>query len=226
MMRFALPLVVILPCAAMADDHLPEIVVAATGTVSAAPDMATVTVGVSHEAPTAAEAMAALAATSAAVLEEVKSLGIEERDVQTSSLNLNPVWDQGNTRTPSVRGYTASGMLSVRVRDLDSLGALLDDVTNEGANRLNGLIFGISDRDPLEDQARRDAVLRAKAKAETLAAAAGVRLGPVQRITEGTQSATPTPMMRGAMMEAASMPIASGELEVRVSVTVTFAIAE
>ena len=223
---FVLLLVVLWPVVSAAEEVPRQIVVNAVGMASATPDMATVSLGVMREEATAAEAMQAVSAATASVLEEITGAGIEARDVQTSSLNLNPVWDQGSTRTPAIRGYSASTMLSVRVRDLDNLGTLLDAVVGEGANQLNGLSFGLSETDEAESEARADAVGRARAKAETLAAAAGVELGPIQSISEGGGGGAPAPMMRGAMFEASDMPIASGELDIRVSVTVVFGIAD
>ncbi len=225
-MRFALLMVVILPFAALAEETPRQIVVNATGSVDATPDMATVTLGVSRDARTASQAMSEVSEATAVVLESIRVAGVEGGDVQTSSLNLNPVWDHSNERPPQVRGYVASTTLNVRVRALDDLGALLDQLIGDGANTLNGLTFGIADTGPLESEARADAVRRARNKAETLASAAGLSLGPVQRILEGGGVSAPAPMMRGAMMEAASVPVASGELEVRVSVTVEYAIAE
>lgn len=219
-------LVVLWPISGLAEEVSRSIVVSAVGSATATPDMATVSLGVAREAKTAQEAMQEVSQATAAVLETVSQAGIEDRDVQTSSLTLNPVWDQGNTRPPAVRGYSAATMLSIRVRDLDILGGLLDAVVGEGANRLNGLFFGIAETDALEDAARADAVERARSKAETLAQAAGVELGAVQTISEGGGGSAPAPIMRGAAMEAASMPIASGELDIRVAVTVTFAIAD
>lgn len=227
-MRFlALLPVVLLPLCATADDAPRQIVVTATGSAQAAPDMATVSLGVSQEARTASEAMQAVSEATRAVLNDIASAGIEARDVQTSSLSLHPVWDDGNTRPRQVRGYSGSTMLTVRVRELDGLGALLDSVIGEGANQLNGLSFGIADPDPVEDGARANAVEKARDRAATLARAAGVTLGPVQTISEGGGGGPiHEPMMRGAMMEAASVPVASGELDIQVTVTVVFAIDE
>lgn len=222
----ALLMVVLWPLASLAEEAARQIVVSAVGSASATPDMATVSMGVRREAQTAEEAMQGVAEATAIVLEEVSEAGIDARDVQTSSLMLNPVWDQGNTRPPAIRGYAAETMLSIRVRDLENLGTLLDAVVGGGANRLNGLSFGIAASDDIESEARADAVRRARAKAETLAAAAGVELGPIQSISEGGGGGAPAPMMRGAMMEASAMPIASGELDIRVSVTVVFGISD
>ncbi len=225
-MRFALLMVVFWPFAVLAEETPRQIVVTATGTVEAAPDMATVTLGVSRDARTASQAMSEVSEATSAVLASITESGIESRDVQTSSLNLNPVWDRGNERPPQVRGYVASTTLSVRVRDLDDLGGLLDQLIGDGANTLNGLTFGIADADPLEEAARADAVRQARGKAETLADAAGVELGPVHTISEGGGGGAPAPIMRGAMLESAAVPVAAGELSVRVSVTVVFAIAD
>ena len=174
----------------------------------------------------AAEAMRGVSVGAASVLENIASAGVEERDIQTSSLNLNPVWDHGNNRVPQIRGYVASTQLAVRVRDLEGLGQLLDAVVGEGANTLDSLEFAISDPEPLRDAARADAVRKARAKAETLANAADVSLGPVQSISEGGGARAPQPMMRGAMMESAAVPVATGELDVQVSVSMVFAIAD
>jgi uncharacterized protein YggE len=188
--------------------------------------MATLSLGVMREASTASEAMQAVSEATSSVLDEITDAGIEARDVQTSSLTLNPVWDHGNSRPPSIRGYAASTMLSVRVRDLGELGLLLDAVVGDGANQMNGLSFGIADSEAIEHEARADAVRQARAKAETLATAAGINLGPIQSISEGGGGSAPAPLMRGAMLEASAMPIASGELDIRVGVTVVFGIAD
>jgi len=153
---------------------------------------------------------------------------VADRDVQTAAINLSPVWDHSNNQRRQVRGYVASNDLSVRVRELDDLGALLDALVADGANTMNGLRFSIAETDGLETEARADAVEDARLKAETLAKAAGVTLGPVLEIREGSAGPVPQAVMRGAMMEAAaaSVPVAAGELDIRVSVTVVFAISE
>ncbi|MDJ0639578.1 MAG: SIMPL domain-containing protein [Paracoccaceae bacterium] len=227
MRAFILLLVVFLPNLLHAEEPLRQIIVSATGSVSAAPDMATVRVGVTHEARTASDAMRGVSDAAAAVLADIEAAGIAARDVQTSSLTLNPVRDRrNNTERPGIRGYSASTMLTVRVRDLDSLGGLLDIVVGDGANTLNGLTFSIAEPEPLQDLARADAVRRANAKAQTLADAAGVTLGPLQSISEGGGAGAPQPMMRGAVMEAAAVPVAAGELDVQVSVTLVYAIGD
>ncbi len=201
------------------------ITVTGEGRVSAAPDMAILRLGVSREARKASDAMRAASEAAAAVLAQIKISGIAPRDVQTANVSLSPRWDHSKNNAPRVVGYVASNDLTVRVRDLSSLGGLMDGVVSDGANQMNGLSFAIAEPRPLQDQARQEAVADARAKAELLAEAAGVVLGPVMTISEGGGARPPIAMARGAMMESA-VPIAAGELDVRINVSVIFSIAE
>ncbi len=201
----------------------PQITVTGEGKVEAAPDLATITLGVTTQGATAAEAMAANAEALAKVLENLRAAGIAERDLQTSGLNLNPLWTHHEGQPPRIEGFQASNMLTVRVRALDGLGDVLDAAVKDGANTLNGLDFGIAAPEPLLDEARRLAVADARRRAEVLAGAAGVTLGPVVAITESTGIAPPAPMYR---MEAASLgagvPVAGGEVALSAQVTVVW----
>ena len=204
---------------------LRQIVVQGEGVVQAAPDMAIVQVGVVKEARTAGEAMDRANRAAAAVLERIAETGIESRDVQTANISLHPRMQHSSGSAPRVVGYVASNNLSVRVRDLAVLGGLLDAVVGDGANSMNGLSFAIDDRGPLEDEARALAVADARAKAEILAEAAGVALGPIQSISEQGAGFQPQVFSRGAVaMEAMAAPVAEGELEIRSRVTMVFAI--
>ena len=164
-----------LPAVAMADSHMAApatISVTGEGIVAAVPDLATVSLGVTMQGDTAAAAMAAGNRALQAVLERLKAAGIEDRDLQTSNLSLNPNWQSGDgTTAPVIVGYIASNILSVRVRDLDKLGAVLDAVVTDGANTLNGISFGLADPDPVLDQARTEAVADARGRAELLVGA-------------------------------------------------------
>lgn len=202
------------------------ITVTGEGRISAAPDMAILRLGVSREAPNASEAMRAASEAAATVLSQIEKAGIAPRDVQTANVSLSPRWDHSKNNAPRVVGYIASNDLTVRVRDLESLGGLMDAVVSDGANQMNGLSFSIAEPRPLQDQARQEAVKDALAKAELLADAADVGLGPVLTITEGGGARPPIAMARGAMMETAAVPIAAGELDVRTNVTVIFSISE
>lgn len=204
-------------------------IVTVTGeaTVEATPDSATISLGVTTDGDTAAAAMAANSAAVQAVIDRLKLAGIEDRDLQTSNLSLNPNWvgyDSG--QTPTISGYVASNMLTVRVRALDSLGAVLDAVITDGANTLNGLTFEVAQPRPVLDEARKQAVADAKARATLLAEAAGGQLGRVLSVTENSGYSTPVPMFRSDAAAASPVPVAGGQIGLMASVTVTYEIAE
>lgn len=209
-----------------AAEEVRQITVTGEGRVSAAPDMAVLRLGVSREARKASDAMRLASEAAAAVLAQVKKAGVAARDVQTANVSLSPRWQNEKNTAPRIVGYIASNDLSVRVRDLESLGALMDSVVSDGANQMNGLSFAIAEPRPLQDQARQAAVADARAKAELLAQAAEVSLGAVMTISESGGFRAPVAMARGAMMEFSAVPIAAGEMDVNASVTIVFSIAQ
>lgn len=204
-----------------------RITVVGEASVTTAPDMATISLGVTAEAKTAADALAENTDATDSVLERLSAAGIELRDVQTSGLSLSPNWAHNNTDgTSSIVGFVAHNQVTVRVRDLELLGGILDDVVRNGANTFNGLVFGLQKPDPVLDEARRAAVAEALRKAELYAAAAGVTLGPIAELSE-SGAPSPQPMFRGgaAAMESA-VPVAEGELAIGATITVVFEILE
>lgn len=218
----------VLPLAApvLAEGAAPRTIsVTGTGTVEAAPDMATLMIGVTTQGDTAAAALAANTTATDAVIARLTASGIEARDMQTSNLSINPNWTGYDSSSPRISGYVASNMLTVRVRKLDSTGAVLDAAVADGANTLNGLTFGLADPEPAYNEARKEAVADARAKAELLAAAAGVSLGQVLSIADGGAMTDPAPMYRDAV-SAAPVPVVGGELGLVATVTLTFAIAD
>ena len=202
--------------------------VSGVGEVAAAPDMATISLGVTTEATEAAEAMRRNSEAMAAVLAAVAAAGVAERDVQTSSLSLSPRWEppRPNETEPRVSGIVATNLVTVAVRDLDALGGVLDAVLGEGANTLHGLSFGVADDTALKDAARQAAVTDATRKARVLAEAAGVTLGPVTEIVEGGGFGGPLPGARMDMAMAESVPVAPGELSLQATVTMTWTLGE
>jgi uncharacterized protein YggE len=204
-----------------------RITVTGTGSVSATPDMATLTVGVTTEGEEAAAAMAANSEAMAAVIARLGGLGIAERDMQTSSISLSPRWEppRADETEPRANGFVASNMLTVEVRDLAGLGGVIDAVVGDGANTLGGLVFGIADDTAALDEARRAAVSDARARAEVLASAAGVTLGPVAEIIEGGVMGGPM-FARMDMATAGAPPVAPGEIDLQVSVTMSWEIGE
>lgn len=206
-----------------------EIVVQGRGSVEQAPDMATITLGSQFAAKTADKALSQVNESTAEVLVTLKELGLEGRDIQTSGLYLNPVWDDSYTQHGSrrIRGYTAGNTVHIRVRELDQLGGLLDQVVRDGANTFNGLSFGLQDATDAQNQARRRAVEDARSKAELYAEAAGVELGAIKELRDGFTSAPqPAFMERSVMAMADAVPIAEGEVSTSAQVTITFEIVD
>ena len=211
---------------ALADgDVTRTISVTGTGIVEAAPDMATLMIGVTTQGATAAEALAENSKATEAVIARLTASGAEARDMQTSNLSINPSWTGYDTSTPTISGYVASNMLTVRVRALDTTGAILDAAVADGANTLNGMTFGLADPEPAYNEARKEAVADARAKAELLAMAAGVKLGQVVSISDAGAMTDPAPMYRDAVA-AAPVPVQGGELGLIANVAVTWQIAE
>ena len=195
------------------------------GRVERVPDMATLSLGVTHEADSAVEAMAEVSDDMAAVLDRLRAAGLAERDLQTADLSVSPVWsgyDSGERRR--ITGFRASNMLTVRMRGLDALGKTLDAALGDGANDFQGLSFGLQEPGPAEDAARRAAVADAIRKAALYAEAAGLSLGPVVSISEGGAQMPPQFRMEAAKAASGGVPVAPGEISVSASVTMVFAI--
>ena len=203
------------------------ITVTGEGRAAAAPDMAVINIGVRTEAPNAAAALRQNSADMSATIKKLKDLGVAEKDIQTSGLSINPRYDYEKNRSqPEVIGFTASNNVTVRLRDLSSAGSVIDQAVQSGANSLGGISFSFSDPKPLYDDARRDAVADAKAKAKLLTDAADVRLGKLLSIQEGYAQA-PQPKMYSARMEMAAdaaVPMEAGESEVNVTVSLIYEI--
>ena len=219
--------------AADQDDVTPHISVSATGEADIAPDMAVINLTVLREAETAREALDANNAAIARVLEAMQSEGIEERDLQTSNFNIQPRYvypeaRDGTRQPPRIVGYQVSNGLTVRVRDLDRLGAVLDRSVTLGVNQGGGIMFTNDDPTAAIAEARAQAMQNAIAKAETLTEAAGIGLGRILSISEGSSQPRPMPIARAEMAlaapAAADVPIAVGENNYRVHVSVTFAL--
>jgi uncharacterized protein YggE len=191
--------------------------------------MATVVLGVMHEAKTAREALDAMNADLARVLERLAETGIDARDMQTSGLNLRPVqrdYSRSGSEGPEISGFVAASDITVRVRDLERLGPLLDTVVDDGANLFRGLQFGVREPQPLEDAARRAAVAEARRRAELHAEAAGVALGPLLTLTE-IDRGRPALMRAEMAMDSGggAVPLAAGEVVFTARVAMTYSIA-
>jgi len=203
----------------------------AYGETRVAPDMATITLGVQTEAPTAADALKANGTRMNQVMAALKKAGIAERDIQTSNLNLNAQYAYEQNQPPRLTGYQASNQVTITVRDLTKLGATVDATVNAGANTVNGISFGLANPQVAEDAARLDAVKALQAKAELYGRATGYKTVRLVNLSEGggyTPPSPPVPMMAFAakreMADATS--VAGGELKVRIDVSAVYEVTK
>lgn len=228
-----------MPAVAFAQDKepSPRIMVSGEGTATVAPDMATLDLTVTREAETAREALSENTAAMAEVLAAMKAEGIEDRDLQTSGFGIEPKYvypkydNEGDREPPRIVGYIVRNSLTVRVRDLDKVGAILDRSVTLGVNQGGSVSFSNDDPSGTIEEARVKAMQNAIAKAKTLTEAAGVDLGKVLEISENTFQPSPAPYARAkvTMMEAADaapVPVAAGENAYSVTVNVTFALEQ
>jgi uncharacterized protein YggE len=197
------------------------ITVSATGYATAEPDQARLSTGVTSEAETAKEALAANSELMQKVIAGLKESGIDAKDIQTSNFNVEPRYDTGKSSTPVINGYRVSNQVEILVRDLKSLGGLLDKLVSLGANQMHGLTFVVSKAETLKDEARKEAVANARRRAELLATAAGAGVGEVVSIAEEVSYQGPRPMAMSTRAKAEFAPVESGTetLEARVTVT-------
>lgn len=201
---------------------------AAEGVVKAAPDMATVTLGVTATAATASAASQAEAQKMAATLSALKARGIEARDIQTSGLSLNARYEFPQNQPRKLMGYEASNRVTIVVRDIARTGAVIDAAVAAGANGIDGVSFSLANPKPLQDEARRKAVAALTDKAQLYAGATGLRIQRLVNLTEGSEGPSqPMPMFkavaaRSMAMDSAPTPVEGGEVEVRVTVAATY----
>jgi uncharacterized protein YggE len=188
--------------------------------------MAQIQVGVVTEAPLAAKALKDNNEAMARLFSTLDGRGIARKDVQTSNFSVVPQYKRGphGEQLPEVVGYRVSNQVAVKVRKLDSLGQVLDEVVQQGANQVQGVSFSVAEPTPLLDDARRKAMADARRKAELYAKEAGVAVGRVLLIQEGTPH-LPGPILSGLARAEAGVPIAEGEQEFGAGITVTYAIA-
>ncbi|MHC5543564.1 SIMPL domain-containing protein, partial [Singulisphaera rosea] len=206
-----------------------------TGKLSAAPDIAEITVGVRSQAPTAQQALASNNEAMNSLHEILKGRGVAAKDIQTTQIQIFPQYSQPAHRPnepqtefiPKVVGYQVDNNVQVTARQIPQLGGLLDALVQAGANQIHGISFRLENPEKLLDQARKHAMADARRKAEILVGEAGVVLGnPLKIVEDSSGPIRPgqPPMMR-AMMAAAPMPIAPGEQELNVNVQVIYLIS-
>ncbi|MGR3343958.1 MAG: SIMPL domain-containing protein [Paracoccaceae bacterium] len=211
-----------------AEDAHRTLTVSGRGEVVTAPDMATVSMGVETSDITARGAMEANAAVMAKLIAAIRDKSIQARDIRTSALSLAPQWElrrNASNDEPRIIGYTAGNTVTIRIRDLASVGPILDAVIRSGANRIHSISFGLQDSSEVLDQTRALAVSDALRKASLFADAAGVKVGRVLSISESDAG---MPMPRGMSLAQAEMaiavPVEAGELSLTAQVQVVMEI--
>jgi uncharacterized protein YggE len=209
------------------------------GTITLEPDLVLLNIGVETMADTVSIARGDAAKAMAAIVDAVKARGLEDTDIQTVSFNIWPRYeypevlvDGNRTRKQTLVGYTVSNTASIKVRDIDAVGEIIDDVTVAGGDstRINGINFTIEDTSGYMEQLREDAVNDAIAKAEQFAELTGVSVGNLVFISE-TGGGSPVVQNFGAadgimMAKVESTSISGGELELKLGVQAVFGIVQ
>jgi len=211
----------------------------AQGSSTSTPDMAGFSAGVTTQAATGSEALKANSTRMSSVVAALKKAGVADRDIQTSNLNVSPIYAQPVRRPDGsydnqerrITGYEATNTVSVKLRKLEQMGKVVDALVDAGANQINGPQFMMADPDEVQDEARTDAIAMARHRADLYAKAAGLRVVGILSISEGGYVSSPSPVMYRMRAEAAPPapppppPVAAGELETTASVVVQFELA-
>ncbi len=211
-------------------DTVRSINVNGVGRVKAEPDVADINLGVTKQGEDATSASQEAAVAMEAVVKALLEAGIVEGDIQTSSISLNPLYDWDND-PPTIEGWEASNLVDITVRDITTVGDVVDAATAAGATNVNGITFRVEDPTAAEAEARTAAVADAKAKADQLAADAGVTITGVISISE-SGGQTPQPLYfegdtTGGNERAAAMaetPVLPGQVELSITVMVQYEI--
>ncbi|HEX8194231.1 MAG TPA: SIMPL domain-containing protein [Allosphingosinicella sp.] len=212
------------PAAAVQQISGTRLDVVALGEVTRVPDVARINAGVVSQAQSASEAIRLNSTRMNAVREALRRAGIQDRDIQTSSISLQPDYRYAENQPPQLTGYRASNEVSVRFRDIAQTGRILDALVAQGANQLSGPMLEIDRPEAALDEARLAALANARARAETYARALGLRVRRVLSVSEAGAPSMPHPRPMAEMRAAANdaVQIDPGEQRVGVSLTVSF----
>jgi hypothetical protein len=197
----------------------------ATGEVTRVPDVAVISAGVVTRSTSATGALQEAADRMQRMIGALKRAGIEDRDIQTSNVSLNPEYRYPENQSPQLTGYTASNQLTIRFRDIRNSGKILDALVAQGANQISGPNLTIDKPEAALDEARANAIAAGRARAELYARSLGLHVLRVVAVSESGGYAVPPPappMPMMARMEAAQTKIEPGEQKLQVSVAMTF----
>ncbi len=208
----------------------PSIRVTGESTVTVKPDQAIIDIGVMTQAATAQAAASQNAQKTDAVIAELKRVLGASADIKTISYSLSPNYryprDGGQ---PTIAGYNASNTVQVKINDLAQVGKVIDAATQSGANNINALRFTLRDEQAARTQALQEAAVKARAKAQSLATALGLRVQRILHVEESGNISHPIPIMGRAVAEMAQnapTPIEAGTIEIRAMVTMVVEIAQ
>lgn len=198
--------------------------VSATGEVTRVPDLAVITAGVITRSSSATGAIQQAANRMERVRAALKAAGIDDRDIQTTNISLNPEYRYESNLPPRLTGYTASNQVTVKFRDIRNAGKVLDALVREGANQISGPNLTIEQPEAALDEARTRAVAMARARAELYARGLGLRVVRVVWVSESASYPVPPPMpvMMEARAQAADTKIDPGVQKLQVTLAVTF----
>jgi len=200
--------------------------------ITAEPDIVTVGAGVTTDAPTAVEAMRQNAQAMTRVIDRIKALGVDEKDIQTTGINLSARYDYDRENREQVfRGYTVSNRVSVKLRDIEGTGEALDALVAAGATDISGPNFGLEDDAAAKDEARKRAIERAGARARAYAAMLDYDDVEVLQINETIEGRGPSPANAMRAMDAESVkvsatPVQPGMVETGVSISITYELVD
>ncbi|HYV07150.1 MAG TPA: SIMPL domain-containing protein, partial [Blastocatellia bacterium] len=207
----------------------PTIRVTGEATVTSKPDQAEINIGVVTQAGTGQAAAAQNAQKQDAVLSELRKVLGSSAEIKTVSYSLNPNYrypKEGGE--PTIAGYTASNVVQVKTSDLGQVGRVIDVAAQSGANTVQSLRFLLKDEQMVRSQALAEAAVKARGKADAIAAALGLKILRVLHIEEGGGSPQPIPRFAAAELRAAPAPtpVESGSIDVVATVTLTLEIAQ
>ena len=197
----------------------------ATGEVTRVPDVAIISAGVVSRSATATGALQNTADRMSRVLTALKRAGVEDRDIQTSNVSLNPEYRYVENQPPQLVGYSASNTVTVRFRDIRNSGKILDALVAQGANQINGPTLTVDKPEIALDEARAKAIAIGRARAELYARSLGLRVVRVVSVNESGGSypvPPPMPMYARADMAQAKTSIEPGEQKLQVNLAITF----
>jgi uncharacterized protein len=197
----------------------------ATGEVTRVPDVAVISAGVVTRSTTASGAIQDAAARMERVRSALKRAGIQDRDIQTSNISLNPEYRYVDNQPPQLTGYTATNQLTVRFRDIRNSGRILDALVSEGANQINGPSLTIDKPEAALDEARARAVANGRARAELYARSLGMRIVRIVSVSESGGSypvPPPMPVMERMAVQAADTKIDPGVQKLQVNLAMVF----